>query len=100
MQKYTMSQAVLAHNFNSSTQEAERQISVSSRPVWSTDCIPGQVPKVQRYPVSKQSKYSGGVKLLLFADDRIVYLSDPKNSTRRLLQLINVAGYKFTQKYL
>jgi hypothetical protein len=37
------------------------------------------------------------VKILLFADDRIVYLSDPQNSTREL-QLINnfskVAGYK------
>ena len=34
----------------------------------------------------------------LFADDMIVYLSDPKNSTRELLQLINnfskVDGYK------
>ncbi|GAB1285917.1 Complement component receptor 1-like protein [Apodemus speciosus] len=38
------------------------------------------------------------VKLSLFVDDMIVYLSDPKNSTRELLQLINnfskVAGYK------
>ena len=38
------------------------------------------------------------VKLSLFADDMIVYLSAPKNSTRELLQLINnfskVAGYK------
>ena len=38
------------------------------------------------------------VKLSLFADDMIVYLSDPKNSVRELLQLINnfskVAGYK------
>ena len=38
---------------------------------------------------------------LLFADDMIVYLSDPKNSTRELLQLINnfsnVAGLKSTQ---
>ena len=38
------------------------------------------------------------VKLSLFADDMIVYLSDPKNSTRELLNLINnfskVAGYK------
>ena len=37
------------------------------------------------------------VKLSLFADEMIVYLSDPKNSTRELLQLINnfskVAGY-------
>ena len=38
------------------------------------------------------------VKISLFADDMIVYISDPKNSTRELLSLINtfseVAGYK------
>ena len=38
------------------------------------------------------------VKLSLFADDMIVYISDPKNSTKELLQLINtfsnVARYK------
>ena len=38
------------------------------------------------------------VKTSLFADDMIVYGSDPKNSTREFLQLINksckVAGYK------
>jgi hypothetical protein len=39
------------------------------------------------------------VKISLFADDMIVYLNDPKNSTRELLQLINsfckvVARYK------
>ena len=38
------------------------------------------------------------VKISLFADDMIVYISDPKNSTRGLLNLINsfgeVAGYK------
>ena len=37
-------------------------------------------------------------KISLFADDMIVYISDPKNSTRELLNLINsfseVAGYK------
>ena len=42
------------------------------------------------------------VKLSLFADDMIVYISDPKNSTRELLQLINtfstVAGYKINSK--
>ena len=40
------------------------------------------------------------VKLLLFVDDIIIYLSDPKNSTRELLKLINksskVSGYKIT----
>ena len=38
------------------------------------------------------------VKISLFADDMIVYISHPKNSTREFLQLINnsskVAGYK------
>jgi hypothetical protein len=38
------------------------------------------------------------VKISLFADDMIVYISDPKDSTRDLLNLINsfssVAGYK------
>ena len=42
------------------------------------------------------------VKLLLFADDIIVYISDPKNSTKVLLQLINsfsnVARYKINSK--
>ena len=38
------------------------------------------------------------VKLSLFADDMILYIKDPKNATRKLLELINefgkVAGYK------
>jgi hypothetical protein len=38
------------------------------------------------------------VKISRFADDMIVYINDPKNSTRELLNLINrfneVAGYK------
>ena len=43
------------------------------------------------------------VKLSLFADDMILYLENPKDSTRKLLELINefgkVAGYKInTQK--
>ena len=29
------------------------------------------------------------IKVSLFADDMIVYISDPKNSTGKLLQLIN-----------
>ena len=45
----------------------------------------------------------GKVKLLLFADDRIVYIDNLKDATRKLLELINefgkVAGYKInTQK--
>ena len=45
------------------------------------------------------------VKLALFADDMILYIENPKGSTRKLLELINeyskVAGYKInTQKSL
>ena len=45
------------------------------------------------------------VKLSLFADDVIFYIQSPKDSTRKLLELINeyskVAGYKInTQKSL
>ena len=44
-------------------------------------------------------------KLSLFADDRILYIETPKDSTKKLLELINeyskVAGYKMnTQKSL
>ena len=43
------------------------------------------------------------VKLSLFADDMLLYLENPKESTRKLLELINefgkIAGYKIsTQK--
>ena len=38
------------------------------------------------------------VKLSLFADDMILYIENPKDSTRKLLELTNeygkVAGYK------
>ena len=45
------------------------------------------------------------VKLSLFADDMILYIENPKDSTRKLLELINeyskVAGYNFnTEKSL
>ena len=45
------------------------------------------------------------VKFLLFADDMILYTENPKDTTRKLLELINeytkVAGYKSnTQKSL
>ena len=45
------------------------------------------------------------VKLSLFADDMILYIENPKDSTRKLRELINdyskVAGYKInTQKSL
>ena len=42
------------------------------------------------------------IKISLFVDDMIVYINDPKNSTRELLNLINsfsvVAGYKINSK--
>ena len=45
------------------------------------------------------------IKLSLFADDMILYIKNPKDSTRKLLELINeyskIAGYKInTQKSL
>ena len=51
----------------------------------------------------KEVKGKEEVKLSLFADDTILYIGDPKDATRKLLELINelgkVAGYKIkTQK--
>ena len=45
------------------------------------------------------------VKLSLFVDDMILYIENPKDTTRKLLELINeysnVSGYKInTQKFL
>ena len=52
-----------------------------------------QQKEIQGIQIGKQE-----VKISLFADDMIVYISDLKNSTRKLLSLINsfseVAGYK------
>jgi hypothetical protein len=52
-----------------------------------------QQKEIKGIPIGKEE-----VKISLFADDMIVYLSDHKNSTRELLNLINsfnaVAGYK------
>jgi hypothetical protein len=43
------------------------------------------------------------IKASLFVDDIIVYISDPKNSTREFLQLINnfskVARYKINSNH-
>ena len=47
---------------------------------------------------NKGNYKQGEKKLLLFADDMILYIENPKDSTRKLLELINeyseVAGYK------
>jgi hypothetical protein len=48
------------------------------------------------------SNREGRIKLSLFADDMILYLRDPKNSTKTLLEIISsfskVAGYKLTYR--
>jgi hypothetical protein len=52
-----------------------------------------QQKEIKRIQIEKEE-----VKISLFADDIIVYISDPKNSTRELLNMINnfseVTGYK------
>jgi hypothetical protein len=52
-----------------------------------------QEEKVRRIQISKET-----VKISLFADDMILYLKDPKNSTQKLLDTTSsytkVAGYK------
>ena len=52
-----------------------------------------QQKEIEQIQIGKEE-----VKLSLFADDMIIYISDTKNSTRELLNLINsfsaVAGYK------
>ena len=53
----------------------------------------------------KEIKGKEEVKLSLFADDMILYLENPKDSTRKLLELIHefgkVTGYKInTQKLM
>jgi len=56
-----------------------------------------QQKEIKRIQIGKEE-----VKISLFADDMIVYFSDPKSSTRELLKLINtfskVAGYKINSK--
>ena len=52
----------------------------------------------------KEIQIGKEVKLSLFADDVVLYTENPKDSTRKLLELINeyskVAGYKInTQKF-
>ena len=51
----------------------------------------------------RHPNWKGGTKLSLFADDMIVYMENPIDSTKKLLDLINefgkTAGYKInTQK--
>ena len=48
--------------------------------------------EIKRVQIGKEVKFS------LFADDMILYIGNPKDSTRKLLELINeyrkVSGYK------
>ena len=56
-----------------------------------------QVKAIRRIKIGKEE-----VKVSLFADDMIVYITSPKNSTRELLQVINtfieVPGSKVNSK--
>ena len=59
----------------------------------------------QRRKRNKRIQIGREVKLSLFADDMILYIENPKDTTRKSLELINeyskVAGYKInTQKSL
>ena len=61
--------------------------------------------RAEKEKESRLEKKKEEVKLSLFADDMILYIENPKDSTRKLLDLINeyskVAGYKInTQKSL
>ena len=56
--------------------------------------------EIKGIPIGKEE-----VKLLLFAEDMLLYIKNPKDSTRKLLDLIDeyseVAGYKInTEKSL
>ena len=59
--------------------------------VWATAIRPQK--EIKGIQIGKEE-----VKLSLLADDMIVYMENPKDSTRKLLELINeyskVAGYK------
>ena len=50
----------------------------------------------------KEIQIGKEVKLSLFADDMILYIGNPKDSTRKLLELINeynkVSGYKINKQ--
>jgi hypothetical protein len=52
-----------------------------------------QQKKIKGIKIGKEE-----IKISLFADDLIVYISDPKNSTREFFQLVNnfrkETGYK------
>ena len=58
--------AVVAHTFNPSAQEAEaRQISVSGRPTWSTEQVPGQPGLLHRESLFRKIKTNQKKKKIL-----------------------------------
>ena len=62
--------------------------------VWATSIRAEK--EIKRIQIGKE------VKLSLFADDVILYIENPKDTTRKLLELINkyskVAGYKINSQ--
>ena len=70
--------------------------------------LPDMVVEVLSTAIRQEEEIKGiqtgkeGIKLSLFADDMILYRENPKDSTWRLLKLINefskVAGYKINLK--
>ena len=80
-------------------------------PVYKNTNLPNIVLEVLATAIRAEKEIKGiqigkeEVKLSLFADGMVLYIENPKDSTRKLLELINdyskVAGYKInTQKSL
>jgi hypothetical protein len=56
---------VVAHAFSASTWEAEEGGSLSSRPAWSTEQVPGQLGLIEK-PCFEKQKKKKKKKVLLF----------------------------------
>ena len=54
---------VVAHAFNPKTQEMEARGSLSSRSAWSTEQVPGQVPKLHKEILSRKTKQTTTTKI-------------------------------------
>jgi hypothetical protein len=61
----SLSLAILAHAFSSSTQEAEVGISLSLRPAWSTERVPGQLGAHRETLSPKQNNPNQTKKIVL-----------------------------------
>jgi hypothetical protein len=66
---FKVSQAVVAHAFNPSTWEAEAGGFLSSRPAWSTKCIPGQ-PELYRKTLSRKKKTKTKSLIYIYLNSR------------------------------